>query len=115
MPCDTRLREGQTLAQRGEVVKKALSRLEKALTEGRTKVKIGTNGAVAFDGWKPEDRDDVTDVCAYRTLAAQNSWALRQAVAKAEQLAGRKVNTHAVASGVHSHDSGITWHPGHKK
>lgn len=115
MPCDTRIEPGITAAQRKETVKKALSRLEAALTAGRVKIKIGPNGAVAFDGWKPDDRDYVTDVCAYRTLTSNNSWALRQAVAKAEQLQGRKVNAHAVASGTHSHDGGETWHPGHKK
>lgn len=113
MPCDTKVYKGQTPAYRKAQVKKALTRLEKALTEGRVKVKIGANGAVAFDGWRKEDRDDVSDVCAYRTLAAENSWALRQAVAKAEQAQGRKVNAAAVAAGIHSHDSGKTWHNGH--
>jgi hypothetical protein len=56
----------------------------------------------------------VTDVCAYRTLTASNSWALRQAVAKAEQLAGRKVSAAQVAAGTHSHDGGKTFGPGHK-
>jgi len=113
MPCDTTLREDQTLESRGEQIKKSLTRLEAALTLGQAKVKIAPNGAVAFEGWKPEDRDDVTDVCAYRTLAAQNSWVLRQAVARAEQTQGRKVNPHAVAAGHHSHDGGKSWHKGH--
>ena len=114
MPCDTNLKSNQTPAQRKEVVKKALTRLEAALTFGTTKVTIGANGAVAFTGWKPEDRDDVTDVCAIRALTASNSWAFRQAVAKAEAQTGRKMNPAAVAAGTHSHDSGKTWHPGHK-
>jgi hypothetical protein len=113
MPCDTKLREGETLETRNTKVKKALTRLEAALASGSVKVRIGPNGAVAFDGWKPDDRDDVTDVCGYRTLSAQNSWALRQAVAKAEATQGRKVNPHAVAAGTHSHDSGRTWNKGH--
>ncbi len=113
MPCDTNLKPNETLEQRGVKVKKALTRLEAALTLGQAKVRIAPNGAVAFEGWKSEDRDDVTDVCAYRTLSSQNSWALRQAVAKAEQQQGRKVNPHAVAAGHHSHDGGNTWHKGH--
>lgn len=113
MPCDTRLREGQTLESRGEQIKKSLSRLEAALTQGSVKIRIAPNGAVAFEGWKATDRDDVSDVCAYRTLAAQNSFALRQAVARAEMQQGRKVNPHAVAAGHHSHDGGSTWHKGH--
>lgn len=114
MPCDTNLKQGETLAMRGEKIKKALTKLEAALTTGKAKLKVGANGAIAFEGWKPEERDDVTDVCAYRTLTAQNSWALRQAVAKAEQLAGRKVSASAVAAGTHSHDGGLTWNKGHK-
>lgn len=113
MVCDTKVYKGQTKEYRKAQVKKSLSRLEKALTEGRVKVKIGPNGAVAFDGWKKEERDDVSDVCAFRMLTSENSWALRQAVAKAEQAQGRKVNPHAVASGIHSHDGGKTWGPGH--
>ena len=111
MPCDTRLRENQTLVERNNQIKQALQRLEASLQAGRVKVNIAPNGAVAFSGWN--DRDDVTDVCAYRTLSAQNSWALRQAIAKAEATQGRKVNPHAVAAGHHSHDGGKSWHKGH--
>lgn len=113
MPCDTRIKQGETLQSRGETIKKALTRLELALTQGRAKVRIAPNGAVAFDGWKAEERDDVTDVCAYRLLTTQNSSALRVAIARAESQAGRKVNPHAVAAGHHSHDGGNTWHKGH--
>ncbi|HEY8926191.1 MAG TPA: hypothetical protein VIU64_17535 [Polyangia bacterium] len=113
MPCDTVRSEGQTLEQRNDQVKKSLTKLEQALRDNRVRVKIGANGAVAFEGWKPEDRDDVTDVCAYRTLTAQGSSALRMAVARAEAQQGRKVNPHAVAAGTHSHDGGKTWHKGH--
>ena len=111
MPCDTRLREGQTLKQRQTQIQAALKRLEQYLTAGSVTVTIGTNGAVAFTGWA--EREDVTDVCAYRTLSAENSWALRQAVARAETRQGRKVNAAAVSLGVHSHDGGKTWHGGH--
>jgi DNA-binding protein YbaB len=111
MPCETKIADNQTLQQRMTQVQKALQRLEASLTSGNVKVNVGANGAVAFSGWK--DRDDVTDVCAYRTLSANNSWALRQAVAKAEAMSGRKVNASAVAVGTHSHDGGSTWHKGH--
>lgn len=111
MPCDTRLRAGQTLVQRIDQVKVALSRLERYLQTGTVRIGISTNGAIAFQGW--QDRDDVSDVCAYRTLTAQSSWALRQAVARAEATSGRKVNARAVEAGVHSHDGGKSWHGGH--
>ncbi len=113
MPCDTRLREGQSLVARMAEVKSTLAKLERALTAGTVRVSIGPNGAVAFSGWSTQDRTDVSDVCAYRTLTAANSWALRQAVAKAEAMSGRKVNAQAVAAGVHSHDGGGSWHKGH--
>lgn len=111
MPCDTRLRENQTLTDRNNQIQAALRRLEQYLQTGTVRITIAPNGAVAFAGW--QDRDDVTDVCAYRTLAANNSWALRQAQAKAEAMAGRRVNAFAVAAGHHSHDGGKTWHGGH--
>jgi hypothetical protein len=88
-------------------VKRTLKRLETYLSAGRVRVGIGPNGAIVFQGWA--DRDDVSDVCAYRTLALENSWALRQAVARAEATSGRKVNPQAVAAGHHSHDQGATW------
>lgn len=111
MPCDTKLAPNQSLTERGAQIDAALKRLESALQAGRVSVGIAANGAVAFKGWN--DRDGVSDVCAYRTLASGNSWALRQAVARAEALAGRKVNPQAVAAGHHSHDGGKTWHGGH--
>ena len=107
MPCTSSVRPGQSLAERMSQVKAALKRLEAALQKGGVKITISPNGAVAFTGWT--DRDDVTDVCAYRTLAAENSSALRMAVARAEAFSGRKVNINAVAAGFHSHDGGKTW------
>jgi len=112
MPCDSKIPEGMTLETRNIQITKALSRLEVALTAGRVRANIGQNGAIAFSGWK--DSDGVSDVCAYRALAARNSWALRQAVSRAETTSGRKLNPQAVGAGVHSHDGGNTWHPGHK-
>jgi hypothetical protein len=107
MPCDSRLRKGQSLQDRIAEVQRSLKRLETSLKMGQVKVAIGPNGAIVFLGWK--DRDDLSDVCAYRTLAASNSWELRQAVARAEVTSGRKVNPLAVAAGVHSHDGGASW------
>lgn len=114
MPCDTQLNPGQTLEERGREIDRALTRLEAALSNGAVRVNIGANGAVAFGGWAAGDRDRVSDVCAYRLLTAKSSWALRQAVARAEAMSGRRVNTRAVAAGVHSHDGGSSWHGGHK-
>lgn len=113
MPCDSRRKTGQTERQRKDAVKAALAKLEAALAAKTVTVKVSPTGAVAFAGWKQEERDDVSDLCAYRALSAASSWALRQAIARGEAMAGRKVDQRQVAAGVHSHDHGHTWHPGH--
>jgi hypothetical protein len=108
MPCDTRLKTGQTIKQRAEEVRKMVSRLSDGLVSGRVKVRIGPQGAVAFDGLTLEARDRVTDACAYRLLLIMGSALARAAITRAEQLAGRSINRQAL--GVHSHDGGRTWH-----
>ena len=107
MPCDSRRPAGMTVQQRKKQIDEAIDRLNKALTLGTVKVKVGATGALAFDGiW---ERSGVSDICAYRKLVASGSPALRQALARAEAMAGRKVDPRQVAAGVHSHDGGKTW------
>jgi len=113
MPCEYTFGQGQTPEQRRQQVDDALRLLERLLDARRVQVRIGPDGAGAFAGWVKEDRAGVTDVCALRALAQQSSWPLRQAIARAEAVSGRKLNMTAVAAGVHSHDGGTTWHPGH--
>lgn len=113
MPCDTRpLRRTETLAERMAADKARLAKLEDELLKGRIRLIVNAAGAIAFAGWEGADRDGISDVCAFRTLRASSSWALRQAVAKAE-ASGTKVDARIVAAGTHSHDGGKTWHPGH--
>ena len=88
MPCDTRLKENQTLASRQREITVALERLERYLKTGTVQVQIGAQGAVVLQGWK--DRDGVSDVCAYRSLTLTNSWTLKQAVKRAEMMSGKK-------------------------
>lgn len=107
MACMTKLAEGQTLQQRMTQVDQALKRLEQYIQTGTVRIGIGTNGAITFQGW--QDRDGISDVCAFRSLTASNSWVLRQAVLRAEGMQGRKVNPKAIAAGMHSHDGGHTW------
>lgn len=95
-----------TLAQRTSQIDQALKRLEKYLQQGSVRVIVGATGAIAFVGWK--DRDDIVDLCAYRSLMLKQSWPLKQAVMRAEALSGRKINTQAIAAGIHSHD-GQNW------
>lgn len=109
MACDTMRRPGETVDQRKARAQASTARLEAALTAGTVKLKIGPQGAIAFEGWDAASRDGLTDACGFRRLTAKVSWALRQAVAKAEALAGRKVDQAAVNAGLHSHDGGKTW------
>lgn len=102
MPCDTVREPVQILA-----MKSALDRLQEMLGAGTAQAVIGAQGAVAFRGWK--DRAGLSDLCAYRKLAARNAPELRRAIARAEVSAGRKIDPRAVASGVHSHDGGKSW------
>lgn len=113
MPCDTRLKPRQTLQQRAAEVRAVVARLAQKLASGAAKVRVSPSGAVAFDGLTVEERDGVTDACAYRRLMIEGSALAKAAVARAEQLAGRTVDRKVLASGVHSHDGGHTWHHGH--
>lgn len=104
MPCMTQptLTEQQRSAQRG-----ALARLETALGAGTVKVVIGRAGGVTFAGWRDDQREGVSDLCAYRALS--NSPAMRRAVLRAEAMGGNRMDPRAIASGLHSHDGGSTW------
>ena len=113
MPCDTRLKRGQTVQQRATEIRTVVALLSQRLASGQAKAIIGPNGAIAFAGLTELERDGVTDACAYRRLMATGSALTKQAIARAEALAGRSVNRQTVASGLHSHDSGQTWHHHH--
>lgn len=113
MPCDTKLKAKQTVQQRAEEVRKVVSKLGELLVSGRVKAKVGPQGAIAFVGLTDEERDGVTDACAYRRLMVSGSMLAKAAIARAEQIAGRTVDRQALAHGHHSHDGGKTWHHGH--
>lgn len=108
MPCDTRLKAGQSITNRKDEILRTVEAVQRALVAGRVKVKIGPQGAIAFDGI--EQRNDVTDACIYRRIMVSGSALAKAEIAKAERLAGRSVNRQAVAHGAHSHDGGHTWH-----
>lgn len=91
----------------------ALAVLERKLAAKEVTVVVGSNGAVAFRGWTEADRNGLADVCVFRALSSKNSPELRRAVARAEGLAGRRIDARQVASGTHSHDGGKTFHHGH--
>ena len=119
MPCDRMLktkRDGtrQTIKERADEIRAVVAKLSEGLASGRYRAVIDRRtGAVAFAGLSEADRDGVTDACAYRRIMATGSALARQAIARAEQLAGRSVSLPALAAGVHSHDGGLTFHHGH--
>ena len=110
MPCDTKLKAGQTIKQRADEVRTMVERLARNLAMGRVTAKVGPTGGVAFLGLTNEERNGVTDACAYRRIMATGSVLAKQAIARAEMLAGKAVDRQAVAHGHHSHDGGVTWH-----
>jgi hypothetical protein len=110
MPCDTRLKANQTISQRKEEVKKVVTVLDRLIASGQVIVKVGPQGAVAFNAWSDSERDGVTDACAYRQLMAKGSALAKAKIAQAEMMAGRSVNRQVVGQGAHSHDNGVTWH-----
>lgn len=109
MPCDTRLKPRQTIKERADEVRRAVSNLDTLLKTKRVKPKVGPQGAIAFEGWG-EERDGLTDACAYRRIMATGSALAKAEIARAEQMAGRSVNRQVIGQGVHSHDGGRTWH-----
>lgn len=110
MPCDTRLKQGQTIQERAAEVRRATTALEQAIAARKVQVKVGPQGAVAFVGWAESERDGITDACAYRRIMATGTALARAEIERAAVLAGRPINKQAIAQGAHSHDGGKTWH-----
>lgn len=111
MPCDTiRTSPEQTLAQRMKEVRAAGAKIDGLLAAGKAKAVIDKRtGAITFIGIPDSARAGITDACVYRTIMRSGSHAAKQAIMKAERLAGRVVDKKVVASGLHSHDGGATW------
>jgi hypothetical protein len=115
MACDTYLRsKTQTLAERKEEVRTVVDEVARKLAARLVKVRVGPQGAVAFDGLTDEERAGVTDACIYRRIMVSGSALARAQIARAEQLAGVSVDKKVLAGGAHSHDGGRTWNGGHK-
>lgn len=111
MPCDTRLRQGQSISSRKAEVRKVVDTLSRKLATGSAKAKLSPKGGIAFEGLTESERDGVTDACAYRMVMVHGSALAKMAISKAEFISGRKVVAHG---GEHSHDGGNTWHDPHK-
>jgi len=110
MPCDSRLKRGQTISQRAEEVRRVVKTIDSFLVRGIVKMKVGPQGAVVFVGIPEDERDGVTDACIYRRIMATGTGLAKAAIARAEAMSGRTVDRQIVASGLHSHDGGISFH-----
>ena len=114
MPCDTKLKPRQTIQERATEVRKAVDALALKLLKRQVRPVVDkATGAITFAGWPDTERDGITDACAYRRLKVQGNSLVQAELARAEAMAGRPVNTKALAQGVHSHDGGVSWHHGH--
>jgi hypothetical protein len=115
MPCEsTRTRPDQTMTERKIEVREAIAALSVALVSGRARAIIDKRtGAIAFQGWT-EGRDArVTDLCGLRLIGVFGSASAKQAIAKAEMLAGRTVNRQAAVHGHAGADGTMQWHHNH--
>lgn len=110
MPCNTKLKAKQTVAQRAAEVRKAGAAIDKLLATGKAGIKVDRRtGGVTFTGIPEDVRDGMTDVCIIKKIWASGSHGAKQALAKAERAAGRTVDRQAIEQGLHSHDGGKTW------
>ncbi len=87
MPCTT---QANLTAIQATRMQDAIERLNRALGDNTATLVIGAGGAIAFRGWN--EREGVSDVCAYRKLASSNSANLRRAIMRAEAISGCKLN-----------------------
>jgi hypothetical protein len=114
MVCETRLRPRQSLSERKAEIRDVIARVAADLAAGRVKAVIDRRtGAIAFSGIS--DKRDVLDACIYRMIMSGTNMSAKLAIIKAEQMTGRAVDRQVVGHGVHSHDGGVSWHPGHKR
>jgi len=109
MACESKIRQGQTAADREREIQETIAKLEQALQGGTVTIRIDANGGIVFENWQEAERNGVNDACAFRLLTVAGSFALQQALATAEAMSGMKANQNAVMGGLHSHDGGKTW------
>jgi hypothetical protein len=105
MPC---LTNPTVTVEKKKKQRSALERLRAAIGAGTVQVVVAKGtGAFALKGWALADREDVSDVCAYRALL--NTPEMRRAIQRAQAMANTPLNQQTIASGLHSHDGGSTW------
>jgi hypothetical protein len=111
MACETTpLTRNQTLSQRKAQVKGIVAFTDELIRKGKVKIIVDKRtGAILFDGMTVQERGGVSDACTYRLIMATGTAQAKQAIMRAEQLAGRGVSKQALAQAIHSHDGGHTW------
>lgn len=110
MACDTQPMKNQTLSQRKQQVKEIIAFTDELIRKRKVGIVVDKRtGAIAFTGMTPQERGNVSDACTYRLIMATGTASAKQAIARAELLAGRGVNKQALAAGIHSHDGGASW------
>jgi len=104
------MRPSQALELHRDQVREIIAFTDELIRKGKIKIVVDKRtGAIAFDGMTPQERGNVSDACTYRMIMATGTVLAKQAIARAEQLAGRGVNRQALTGGVHSHDVGQSW------
>lgn len=109
MPCDTKLKPGQTITQRKLEISEVVERIQRGLVNNSIKLQLSKQGAVAFSGIDDAAKNSVTDACIYRRIMATGSVLVKAKLQAAQALLGKQ----AVTNGAHSHDGGQTWHAKH--
>ena len=113
MACETMRQPNQSLEQRKQEIKETISFFDELIRKRKMSIKVGPQGAIAFNGITNSERRGITDACIYRRIMATGSALAKAEIAKAEQIAGRAVDKRVIGQGVHSHDGGHSWHRGH--
>jgi len=110
MACETRLQNrNQTLSQRKAQVKDIVAFTDELIRKNKVRIVVDKKtGAIAFLGMTDAERGGVSDACTFRMIMTTGSALAKQAIARAEQLAGRGVSRQALTNGTHSHD-GTSW------
>ena len=83
MPCDTRLKKNQTIQQRKEEVSRAVGRIQARIIDGRVRVKVGPQGAIAFEGLTDGASKAVKGASSVPSSVAKSSWKAPVAASKA--------------------------------
>jgi hypothetical protein len=112
MACDVRV---SLTAETRQKAKEGLAELARRLASKAASIVIDkATGAMAIRGWRSSDVG-MSDACVLRRISTspETRGAYLAAVRDAERVAGRSASRTAQAAGVHSHDGGNTWGPGH--